>query len=353
MGKNQNAVSIMHMFTHPVFSVRDGIIIEVNNGAKQLMIQPNTALTPLLDTDSTAYRDFTGGALSLTLNISGHQFITTVLRSDETDYFHINSITEETDLRSLSVTAQCMREPLATIMTVSEQMFAQKSADDPESQYAGQLNRSTYQLLRIISNMNDAATCKNRTYAMETLDLPALISSNAEALSSLVEKAGRTLHFNGIQEHIYTLCDRDMLERALCNLISNAIKYSPNGTQIEIGLKKTDNRILISVTNSCDHFLNEEFGTIFSQYRREPGIYDGQKGVGLGIPMVRAAAAAHKGTLLLTQDAEKNVTFTMSVAIRTDNKNQLRSPIMEIDYAGGRDHKILELSDVLPVELFK
>lgn len=186
---------------------------------------------------------------------------------------------------------------------------------------------------------------------MEVLDLAKVLTEIVESSVSLVKTASRTVTIDMLPGTVYAQCDRDMLERAYYNLLSNAIKYSPDHSTIQISVKQTERSILLSLKNACDHLLNEQFGTIFFRYRRQPGIEDGRCGVGLGLSVVRSVASAHNGTLLLSQDSNMDVTFTMSIGI-INNHQTLHSPISQIDYAGGRNHGLLELSDVLPAESF-
>lgn len=353
MNQEQSTVSMLHMFTHPVFAVENGVVTQVNAAARQLSVNPGDTPNQWLETGKEEYTQFQGGALSLTLCIGQIPYMATVLRSGDANIFHLQTDLEAEDLRSLALTAQCMREPLADIMTVSDLLFGKQDHSAQEEDHLAQLNRSTYRMLRILSNMTDAANCKNRTYNMEVLDLASVINSIAEGAIASLEPTGRKLVFTGLNQPVYTLCDRDMLERAFYNLLSNAIKFSPADSPIHVSLTMANKQVLLTVKNATENFKAEDLGTIFFRYRRLPGLEDGKRGVGLGIPMVRAAAAAHKGTLLLTQDADKQVVFTMSLAIRSDNSNQLRSPLASIDYAGGRNHSLLELSDILPTSAYQ
>lgn len=352
MNQEQTTVAMLHMFTHPVFAVEQGIVSQVNTAARQLGITSGEPLSQWLETGKEEYAQFRGGALSLSLRICDVAYIATVLRSGDADIFHLQTGLEEEDLCALALTAQCMRDPLANIMTVTDLLFGNRECPPEDTVHAAQLNRSTYQMLRILSNMTDAASCRNRTYNMEVLDLASLGRAFAEEASSMAESAGRSLRFQGLSRPVYTLCDRDMLERAFYNLLSNAIKFSPTGSAVTVTMTETDSQVLFCVKNPSESFKTEDLGTVFFRYRRQPGLEDGKHGVGLGIAMVRAAAAAHKGTLLLCQDKEGSVMFTMSIAIRSSGSNQLRSPVA-VDYAGGRSHGLLELSDVLPASAYE
>ena len=74
----------------------------------------------------------------------------------------------------------------------------------------------------------------------------------------------------------------------------------------------------------------------------------GKNGIGLGLSIVRSCAYTHGGTVL-TDLSDSNVfKITMSLNIRCVSDRTLRTPVqLPYDYAGSRDHTLLELSDVL------
>ena len=71
--------------------------------------------------------------------------------------------------------------------------------------------------------------------------------------------------------------------------------------------------------------------------------------------LIRSAAAAHGGTVLLDRTKEGLNRLTMTLSIRQSTDTMVRTPayIPHPDYAGERDHRLLELSDVLPAEFYK
>ena len=75
--------------------------------------------------------------------------------------------------------------------------------------------------------------------------------------------------------------------------------------------------------------------------------------MGLGMLYVCAAASAHGGTVLLRQPEGKGLSVTMTLSIKNNQPGTLRSDVFPIDYSGGQDHALLELSDALPFELYE
>ena len=108
----------------------------------------------------------------------------------------------------------------------------------------------------------------------------------------------------------------------------------------------------LSVFNSGDAVPEELRGSIHTRYMRRPGIEDVRYGIGLGMVLVRSAAAAHGGTLLMEHLKGQGTRVTMTMQIRQDSGSFVRSPVLPYDYAGELNHLLVELSDSLPAELY-
>ena len=92
---------------------------------------------------------------------------------------------------------------------------------------------------------------------------------------------------------------------------------------------------------------------LFSRYQREPSLEDSRWGIGLGLSIVRNTAIAHNGTLLL-ESTPTGQKFTITLAIEQSRDDIVRSPVLlPVDYTGGYDKALVELSEILPADLYK
>jgi signal transduction histidine kinase len=97
--------------------------------------------------------------------------------------------------------------------------------------------------------------------------------------------------------------DTSRLYRSVLNLVDNAIKYSPEGAQVEVMLAFGDITVAIVVRDSGPGIPEEELPHVFEKYYRVNQAADGQTGIGLGLALVRATIEAHRGTVS-AQNAE-------------------------------------------------
>jgi signal transduction histidine kinase len=216
-----------------------------------------------------------------------------------------------------------------------------------------QLNRRMYQMLRIIGNMSDAVRFAYHDGPQEYVDAVALVREIFDRASAYAETAGFTLQLSAPTAPIYTLANRDLLERAIYNLLSNAMKFSPSGTTISVGLTQQGNRLCLTFDDPGRGIDRQVQSSLFQRYQRQPGLEDPSYGLGLGMTLVRLAAAAHGGTVLIDHPKQTGTRVTLTIKVQQNPSNTLRSPVLRVDYAGERDHCLLELSETLPSYLYK
>jgi signal transduction histidine kinase len=185
-----------------------------------------------------------------------------------------------------------------------------------------------------------------------TVDICAIFREILDKASSTLSKANLVLTYSGPEQPVYCLADVQMLERAIYNLLSNSIKFSEGNCVIDAKLSVCGNMLHFSVADTGKSIPSCLNSAVFSRFLREPGIEDGIFGIGLGMMLIRSVAAAHGGSVFIDQPQDGCNRVTMTMEINTNNNGKISETVHAGDYSGGRDHALLELSDILPAELY-
>ncbi len=340
----------------PAFTVSNGMVVHTNRAASQYQIQPGTPVSQIISIGEDAYAAFTEGKLCLVLDIEGLPFQATVSAVGDMHLFCMESDYAEPELRAFALAAQQLREPLANAMASTDMLLPDIAAKECSEQmrHITQINCNLHQLLRAVSNMSDAANyAGNQMTRMETHDAVAIFDEILEKAISHAALAGRTIRYQSVQKSAICLMDAEKIERAVWNMLSNAMKFSSTESVIHAELRLSDKMLSFSVWDSGSQDSNLPLGNMFYRFLRQPGVEDGRFGIGLGLSIIRSVAAAHDGTVLLEQPEDSGVKVTMTIKLQRSPKNSLSSPVLlPIDYAGGRDHCLLELSDSLPSTMY-
>ena len=347
----EEMITLPELLLRPAFSVQNGCISRLNREAANYMLTEGTPVRELIITGLEEYEAFSDGLLCLTLLIADQRVAATVLSREDGQLFILEQDAQEEKLQSMPLIAQELRVPLTGLMASAEQLLPAVSAQD--TQTATQMYRRIYQLLRIVNNLSDTPRLAAKLNGQEYVDIAVLLDEIFHRAGDLVHSCRRTLLYEGLSQSVFTLADRDLLERAVYNLLSNAIKFSPEGSTIHAQLRQSGKSLRLTLENTSEMLDANVQRNIFSYYLRTPGLEDPRHGLGLGMVIVRSAASQHGGTVLIDQPAKDAVRVTMTIAIRRNTDAAFRTPIMRIDYTGERDHGLIELADVLPAEAFQ
>src|SRR5205823_4201894 len=105
---------------------------------------------------------------------------------------------------------------------------------------------------------------------------------------------------------------RILLYQALSNLVTNAIKYSPAGTTVSVGVSDGDSAIRFQVVDQGCGIPPDEASKIFEKfYRRSNKETREQSGFGLGLAFVKEVAAKHGGDVIVESEVGKGSVFTL------------------------------------------
>ena len=355
MDREKDAMGMLDLMVSPVFCVKDGKIVKCNAAAQSLLLREGMDIESLLVTGQTEYAEFSEGCLYLTLEISGVRMGVSVTRVGDFHVFLPEEDGDQAQLQAIALAARELRVPLTGIMTTADRLFPVSALqEDPElREQVARMNRGLYQMLRIIGNMSDAGRYTAAVPTMETLDITGFLQEIFHRARELVSHAGISLHFENLPHSLYMLADSEKLERAVMNILSNAMKFTPAGGRIDAKLLRRGNWLYLTVSDSGEGVPDALRSSLHRRWQRQPGLEDNRFGIGLGMVLIRSAAASHGGAVLIDHPEGCGTRITMTLAIRQNNSGNVRSPMLRIDYTGERDHSLIELADILPASLYE
>lgn len=347
MKQNNNISEILDLMPYPVFCAENHVITKLNQAAARLFLRVGLPLEPLFESGSDEYAAFEGGMLYVTLSICGQNRGASIVRIGKEDIFTLDQEFESEELRVLALAARELRGPLANAMLASQQL----TETNENHAEVSRLNRGLYQMLRIIGNMSDASG-SGLMFRPEMYNANALFQEIVEKASAAAASSGIIIQYSGLDEDVCCPLDRQQLERAALNMLSNAIKFSGCGSSIDVSLTRSGSSLRFSVTNSGTGIPQDLQGTLFRRYLREPAIEDSRHGIGLGMLLIRNAAANHGGAVLVDHPEGNSTRISMTISARLPLDATLHTPRLTADYAGEQDHVLLEFSELLPYDLY-
>ena len=210
------------------------------------------------------------------------------------------SLTRSEDF--IAEAAHRVRTPLATVRAQAE--IALRRVERPENKTAlRQMIRAVDESSRSAGQLLDHAMVTFRADHMEfdTVDLSALVADTVERLAPLGDLKDISLRLGTMPSNAMLKCDPILIQNALRNIIDNAIKYSPEDSDINITLLVDASKYTISVRDEGIGFSDMGTSDLSRRFSRGPNVGD-IVGSGLGLTICKEVAIAHGGALEMTDN---------------------------------------------------
>ena len=233
----------------------------------------------------------------------------------------LSDITRQHDLQQtkndvMALVSHEMRTPLAAIQGMSE-LLARYDLDSGRRREMNlAINDEVKRLTRMITEYLDITRLESGA---------TVVRRSPTRVESLVERTLLLLDPLAGQKNIRlqrkfdinlppVLADPDLLARAVSNLVSNAIKYSPAGTEVSVSVRAEPQYVCIEVADGGPGIPPSDLDRIFEKFYRVPRVEDADTpGTGLGLALVREVAELHGGTVSVASTAGAGSTFTLRI----------------------------------------
>jgi signal transduction histidine kinase len=182
---------------------------------------------------------------------------------------------------------------------------------------------STFNALLRIARLETGRSVAN----FKSFDLSDLVLDAAELYEAVAEDKQQTLAIR-VKTKVEFYGDKDLLFQTLSNLIDNAIKYTPEGGEIEISLSENNKHIELTVADSGIGIPKDEQEKVFDRFYRVAKSRS-QPGNGLGLSLVNAVVELHHGKILLS-DNEPGLSVCLSLPVlEASQSKQLHRQALE------------------------
>jgi signal transduction histidine kinase/DNA-binding response OmpR family regulator len=209
------------------------------------------------------------------------------------------------------------RTPLTLMLAPLEEELSDDGAsfDDPRRLRLEATYRNALRLLKLVNSLLDFARIEagRATVSFEPTDLAALTAELASTFRSAVERAGLTFKVDcpplGAPVHV----DRDMWEKIVLNLLSNAFKHTFAGG-IAVRLRAADETVTLTVEDSGVGIAPQEIPRLFERFHRVQGAASrSHEGSGIGLSLVRELVHLHGGRIHVESEPDRGSRFIVSL----------------------------------------
>jgi PAS domain S-box-containing protein len=217
-----------------------------------------------------------------------------------------------------------LRTPLTSIRGYLELIREGKGGAITQKQehFLDVMNRNSERLLRLVSDLLFVAQAESGRVALqlESLDLAAVAKESVEATRPLAAKRAIAVNLAAADE-LRLSADHARLVQLLDNLLSNALKFTPEGGRIDVSVSAQNGHAVLEVADTGMGIPRAEQERLFERfYRASTATAQAVPGTGLGLAIAKAIVDAHGGSIEVESDEGSGATFRVELPVRRQQR---------------------------------
>ena len=232
----------------------------------------------------------------------------------------------ELERRLTTDVAHELRTPLMAIQSTVEAMV--DGVFPANEEHLAVVNSEVQRLSRLVDSLLKLSRLENRSNAMkaELVDVGELISAIVMTHQAYVEDSGLSLEYHADPD-TYVMGDPDMIRQATANLISNAVRYTPEGGHITVSVKRGDAMASIAVQDTGIGLSPDEAKMVFQRFwRADAGRNRASGGLGIGLSVVKEIVDRHEGWVEVDGRKNEGACFTIYIPLYDRKSKQQKNP---------------------------
>ncbi|HEY7204980.1 MAG TPA: GAF domain-containing protein [Methylomirabilota bacterium] len=212
-----------------------------------------------------------------------------------------------------------LRTPLNAIIGFSEVLSARMFGDlnDKQEEYLRDIHASGHHLLALVNDILDLSKIEAGRMELEPtiLDLPTLIENALVFVRERAARRGIALHHDVDRRLGQLRGDERKIKQVLLNLLSNALKFTPEGGRIDVAARVVDGMAQVSVTDTGIGIAPEHQEAVFEEFRQVGTAAKKVEGTGLGLTLSRKFIELHGGRIAVESALGAGSAFTFTLPL--------------------------------------
>jgi signal transduction histidine kinase len=221
-----------------------------------------------------------------------------------------------------------LRGPLSPIFGYAELLIEQRESPEAVQRYAGVIQEGAGRLQRLVDDLLDLNRLESGRYRLERQPVPVgdLLERRARELRHLSTR--HTIVLNAPATLPAVDVDPDRVSQVVTNLVTNAVRYSPDGGEIRLRAARQGDTVIVSVSDQGIGIPADRVGRIFEKfYRVDNSVTRSVSGTGLGLAISRELVEAHGGRMSVESTPGAGSTFSFSLPVASPIPSAAPQPL--------------------------
>ena len=351
MERNEKqGLTLLDALPEPVLAAENGIITFENRAARRLLMA-DLAGTPAAEVFDPALLTSASGDAAGSVRVGRDLYTVRAASQDGLRLFILKPQPEDSDAsrKALSLFTAHIRSGVGTALTAISLMYDRLDGVPPElGMSVARSDKSACIMARMADNFARVFCGLDSEPQPSALDLRRLVEDVTATATELMAPERPALVCSCGSELIPVMADGRLLELALMQLLSNAIKYAGPGSTVTVSVKQGKSSLWITVSDDGRGVRPELLGDVFNAYASPVRELEPQAGAGLGLGIVRRIAAMHGGSAVMESVWGRGASVTLSLPrVTPPPSTRLRS-----DYKNDVAAFLIQLADILPASAY-
>jgi two-component system sensor histidine kinase VicK len=208
-----------------------------------------------------------------------------------------------------------LRTPLTSIRSYTETVLENPELpEELRQKFLGVVMYESDRMTRIVKDLLVLTRLDNKKmdWVFVTFPMKDLLDNVYDSMLMDAQNYGHDLQFHLSDDLGAITGDRERIEQVIINILSNAIKYTPENGSITLTAKRRDDKIILSVTDNGIGIPKEDLPRLFERFYRVDKARSRERGgTGLGLAIAKEIVSAHHGTIQVESELDHGTTMTV------------------------------------------
>ena len=220
------------------------------------------------------------------------------------------------------------KTPITSIKALTERLL-EGNVKDPKRirEYYSEISRDTENLSHLVGNILDFSKMEEgkKQYNIEETDFKLWLEQTVTDFFSRITHRKYNINTYINETSVLVKIDRDAMKLAVNNLLDNAVKFSPENSEVKVTLEKQGEKLLLKIKDDGIGIPKNEHRSIFEKfYRAKDALHHSITGTGLGLTIVKQIVEAHNGEIGVESEPGKGSRFSIILPITDIEKEQTK-----------------------------
>ncbi len=225
----------------------------------------------------------------------------------------------------LHVVAHDLRNPLSAIHTLAGVVLDDYEYEEDNREYLQLIRSACTESNQLINSILEIAENTDVKYVFEAVDVNELLAGCIQLLGMKASEKNQRIQLVTSQQKAFIYADTGKINRVIGNLVTNAIKFSPSGSCIEVSATFSEHHVLIKIKDEGIGIPEQYHDKIFNAFTDAKRVGTaGEKTFGLGLSITKQIVEKHHGRIWFESIENKGTTFFVEISRMED----VQTPVM-------------------------